>query len=101
MVKTPQTVYVVLIPLAILLNVILIVIGVYSYIGGFLEIAIALWVLTAILDVFMIIGIIKVIKFHEKVQPLITAAADPTCLIFLPFIIGAILIVSSISIIIL
>jgi len=101
MVKTPKTVYYVLIPSAILLNVILIVIGVYSYIGGSLEIAITLWVLTAILDVFMIIGIIYVINFHKKVQPLIPTAADPTCLIFLPFIIGAISIVSSLSIIIL
>lgn len=101
MVKTPKTVYFVLVPSAILLNAILIVIGVYSYIGGSLEIAITLWVLTAILDVFLIIGIILVKKFHEKVHPLIAAAADPTCLIFLPFIIGVILIVSSLSIIIL
>ena len=98
---TPKTVYYVLIPSAILLNVILIVIGVYSYIGGSLEIAITLWVLTAILDVFIIIGIIYLIKFHEKLVSVIEVPADPTCLIFLPFIIGVILIVSSLSIIIL
>ena len=99
MVKTPRTVYVVLIPLAILLNAVLIVIGFYSYIGGSLEIAITLWVLTAILDVFMIIGIIFLILFHKKL--LQKSTSDPTCLIFLPFIIGAILTISAVSILIL
>lgn len=99
MAKIPRTVYVVLIPSAILFNVILILVGIFSFLEGALEIAITLWVLTGILDIFIIIGIIYLIKFHEKVQPYHPAPADPTCLIFLPFLIGTILTITVVSMI--
>lgn len=99
-VKTPKSIIYAVIPLVIIFNVALIVIGVFSFTGGLTEIAITLWVITAITDVFLIIGISYLIKFHKKVQPKIPALPNPSCVIFIAVIVAAILLMSIMNIII-
>ncbi|MHA1986626.1 MAG: hypothetical protein ACW98D_08310 [Promethearchaeota archaeon] len=95
--ETPKTVYFILIPLAIIINIALIVGGYFCFIGGLFEIALILWIVTPVLDIFMIWGIIWGIKFHKYVKE--EAGPNPLCLIFGGLIVSLIVSMSILNIV--
>jgi len=93
--KIPKTVYFVAIPLVIILNIIVIIIGFFFFISGFIELAILIWILKALLDVFLIWLIIWLIKFATVEPP-----PNPPCVIFLGIVMAIVIFLSTMNILI-
>ncbi|MFX1502273.1 MAG: hypothetical protein ACFFDH_15030 [Promethearchaeota archaeon] len=93
--KTPKTVYFVAIPLFIILNIILILIGYFIFISGYIELAILIWILKGLLDVFLIWLIIWLIKFATTEPP-----PNPPCVLFLGVVIAIAIFLSMVNILI-
>ena len=96
-VKTPKTVNFILIPAAIVINVVLILGGYFCFTAGLVEIAIIIWILIPILDAFLIWFIIWLRKFLENVV-FEDPPPNPPCVIFLGMAVSVAIFLSAMNI---
>lgn len=92
--KIPKTVYFVAIPLVIILNIIIILIGYFFFITGYVELAILIWILKGLMDAFLIWLIIWLIKFITQAEP----PPNPPCVIFLGVVMAIAIFLSAMNV---
>jgi len=86
----------IVIPLDIILNVIIIIIGYFFFISGYIELAIIIWILKGVGEIFAIWFIIRLYQFVTADPP----PPDPPCVIFLGVVMAIAILLSTLNILI-
>ena len=90
-----KTSLIIVIPLVIILNIIIIIIGYFFFISGYIELAILIWILKGVADVFLIWFITRFLKYLADPD-----IVDPPCVIFLGVVLAIAIFLSTMNILI-